>query len=97
MIDARATTMPANANGNQMQPIIDAVIDLVGASSLPYKIETDNGNLVGFIVLLVNRSFLTATLQASCIRPQYSSDLTAINAFINSFRIGTDWLTDILL
>lgn len=97
MIDDRANQFPANADGNVIQPLVDAVVDSVGADSLPYKIENETGSLAGFFVLLIDRTNFTASIQKQVIRTPFQSDLTNIDAAVAAFIASDEWKEDIFL
>lgn len=97
MIDDRTNQFPENANGNQIKPIIDTFLGTIGENSLPYKIETELGNLIGFFVLLVDKDNLTVTIQKKVLRPQFELQFTAINSYIDNFIASNEWIEDVLL
>src|SRR4051812_4813711 len=97
LIDARATTMPDNADGNVIKPIVDAAVAAISTNSIPYKIESDNGSLAAFFVILVDRATFTGSLQDSKIRPQFNSDSTAIDTLIADFIASEEWKIDFLI
>lgn len=96
-MDARVTTFTMPMNGNQIQPILDGLINSIGATSLFYSLETDNGTIAGYFVLLVNISNFSATLQEKQLRPAFFSDSTSVNDLINVFIASNEWQQDILL
>lgn len=89
MIDARVGTPLAGATGVVMQKIIDEKLVLV-PGNLPYKIENNNGVLVGVFVMKPD-----GTLIFSIIRPAFQQFEEDITQEISTFIGGNNWVYDL--
>lgn len=96
MIDSRATSMPIGLNGNQIKPLVDAQVLLVTPTVIFYKIETVNGNLVGYFSLQVDTANKSATLLQYQLRASFMSFDTEIKNQINGYIVNGEWKGDYL-
>lgn len=62
--------------------------------SLPYKIETDNGSLVGFFTLLTNGQ--QCVLQQVQLRPAFQEFSIEITELLSNFILQNLWQPDYL-
>ena len=97
MIDGRAGTLLANKIGNDILELVSAEVKKVSDNVIFYKIEGDNGVLVGYFSLIVNTSNFTAAEYQKNIRPNFINFTTEIQQKINTFILNGDWRFDILL
>jgi len=96
MIDSRAKSMPIAVNGNQIKVLVDAEVAKVTPTVIFYKIETNNGVLVGYFSLQVNTQNKSATLLQYQIRPPFLINDTTIKQQINGFITNAEWEGDYL-
>jgi len=85
MIDARATTLPKNATGFEIDAIINEAIASVTINVLFFKLETSEGNLVGYFTLTLGNHGTTATLSSLVLRPAFQKNISIITEQINNF------------
>ena len=95
IIDSRAV-IPAIKNqlGYVVKKYFDAQVALVGANSLPYKIETNDGNLAGICTIEVSGN--TAILGQFVLRPAFQQFILQIQQVIGTFIQNFNWQDDFL-
>lgn len=89
MIDARVGTPLAGATGFVIQGYIEKNLALV-PGNLTYKIETNNGVLVGVFVMKPD-----STLVFSVIRSAFQQFGADITQEISNFIQGNNWVYDL--
>jgi hypothetical protein len=95
IIDNRIALGLGNATGAQMEAYIQPQLAMVNPpTTLPYKLETINGNLAGIFLLNIHPSD-GATVLYQVIRPAFQSDLANVNAAISTFILNNDWQFDL--
>jgi|ERR1700733_546044 len=89
-------TIPAIANklGSVTKAYADAQISAISNNVIPYKIETENGNLAGYFALQINNG-IPSILQMQ-VRPAFVSDNANISILIGNFIISNLWNFDYL-
>lgn len=97
LIDSRAS-IPAivTAGGYDVLDYTNSQTALIVSNVVPYKIETDLGNLVGYFNLTIGTNPVSASLLNKQLRPafqKYDSDITQL---ISNFIISSDWVNDYL-
>jgi hypothetical protein len=96
LIDKRATiTSIANQTGNVIKLFVDTQVALISSDVLLYKIETANGNLVGYFSIKIVREGVAVILQFE-LRPAYEQYNTIIMTEINNFMSSGSWSADYL-
>lgn len=97
-IDSRATSMPLGVNGNEVQPIVDAlVLQLLAPDVIVYRIEgADNGNLGGYFSLKVNVPQRTVMPYLEQLRPAYVQFSAQISGQLGTFVSNGQWKPDYL-
>lgn len=97
MVDARKGTPLANQNGFSIQEYVENQVSLVGDDVLFYKIEDNNGVLVGYLSLKVTNMGKNVTKFQLVIRANFQSFTSeiedSITSFINTGRWSPDFLT----
>ena len=73
----------------------DSVVNMVNEDTVPYKIETDTGNLVGYFNILVGIDG-NASLMNSQIRPAFQNFDAEISQLIITFIASNDWVYDFI-
>lgn len=96
LIDARATTMPKNATGYQIDAVVNAAIAQVNNDVIFYKLETGAGNLVGYFTLTANPISKTVIMSSLVLRPAFEKNITIISEQINNFIINRGYQNNIL-
>lgn len=94
LIDSRAT-IPAIANqiGHVIKKYTDSQVALVTDSVIPYRIESEDGNLAGYFCLQV---LPVVDIQQFVLRPAFRQFLPLISAQINTFVQQNQWKPDFL-
>ena len=94
LIDGRGS-IPAiqETGGIATKDYTDSVVNMVNENTVPYKIETDTGNLVGYFNILVDING-NATLMNSQIRPAFQNFDAEISQLIITFIASNDWVFD---
>jgi hypothetical protein len=89
-------TIPSISNkpGIIVKAYADVEIAKIIYDVIPYKIETDNGNLVGYFTLQTNGN--KATLLQMQLRSSFSIFNEYILILISDFIISNKWIYDIL-
>lgn len=97
LIDSRAF-VPAitTATGYEVKAYTDAQVSLVTSTVIPYKIETDNGNLAGYFNLQVSTSPVSASVLNKQLRPAFQQFESEINQEISNFIQSSNWKADYL-
>ena len=95
IIDARAS-IPAITNqiGSVIKAYTDAEVAKVTSKVVPYKIETDQGVLVGYFTIRVIVGF--GSLYQYQLRPAFVQFNTVISQEISNFIASDDWKFDFL-
>lgn len=96
LIDSRAGTPLANQIGTVIKAYTDGQVSLVTDNVIPYKVETDSGNLAGYFTLQVILGNQSAQMQQFVLRPGFKQFLSEISAQINTFITGGQWKPDFL-
>lgn len=96
MIDARVGTNLENALGTVIKSVTDAQVNLIDDNVLFYKIETIQGNLVGYFSIKVNPNTGAGNLFIQTIRPAFNDNLLEINEQISNFILNGAWQSDYL-
>ena len=95
-IDSRST-IPAikTASGNDVKVYFDDIVANVKSRKLlPYKLETVDGNLIGYFAISVTNN--VGNLEYSCIRPQFQNTSSQIMTEVNNFITSKRWTCDII-
>lgn len=89
IMDARAV-IPAIADkyGFDVKNYCDSIISIVNSSVLPFRIETEQGNLAGWFTLQTGE---IVSIIGKQLRPAFLADDAAISGLINNFITGNDW------
>lgn len=94
LIDARASIPEiANQVGAVIKAYTDSKVALVTDAVIPYRIETEEGNLAGYFVLQV---LPKVEMQQFVVRPAFKQVLPIISAQINTFIQQNQWKADFL-
>lgn len=97
LIDSRGKISAIEtAGGFAVRDYTNAEVDRVGENVIPYKIETEGGNLVGFFNLVIKFGFV-CTLLNKQLRPAFQTFDTQITNKISNFILSKEWQSDILL
>jgi len=97
LIDSRGTNVAIDtATGFEVLAYTDSKVDLVTNTVLPYKIETDNGNLAGYFNLSVTESPKAASLLNKQLRTAFQIYDSEITELITNFIISNNWEADYL-
>lgn len=97
LIDSRANIDAIKtADGFSVKAYTDAQVALVTNTVIPYKIETNNGNLVGYFNLSVTTSPKSALILNTQLRPAFVQFNSEISQIISTFIISNDWQYDYL-
>lgn len=97
IIDGRGTNpIIATLGGYEMKTYTDTKVEAVRSNTIPYKIETDKGNLAGYFVLGIKGNG-ACVLAESLLRPAFVSFSSEISQKINTFIQSGDWQFDILI
>lgn len=96
LIDNRATNGLAGKTGAQIKEVTDAAVLAIPANGLFYLVETNNGNLAGYFVLVVYVSNFTVNLTSVELRPAFKDQDVAIRQKIYEFVNSGLWKTDYL-
>lgn len=85
----------SNKNGFAIKAYCDVEIAKVTDNVIPYKIETENGNVAGFFTLQTNGSI--TTLYQKQLRPAFVQFDIELNQLISNFINTNRWINDTLL
>ncbi len=97
IIDSRANISAVRtAGGFAVKDYTDAQVALVTDAVIPYKIETGNGNLVGYFNLTVSDHPKAAVLLNAQLRPAFVQFNSEISQLISNFILSNDWQFDYL-
>jgi len=97
LIDSRGTNSSLyTASGNAVLSYTNGKVALVTSSVLPYKIETDTGNLVGYFNLTVVESPKSASLLNKQLRSAFQKYDSEISQVISNFITSSNWQADYL-
>ncbi len=94
LIDSRKGTPLANQIGSVIKSATDAEVAKVVPGVIPYKLETMQGNLVGYIALQVASGAASVYLKG--LRPAFQPFDADISSQINTFIISNIWVNDLL-
>lgn len=96
MIDSRAG-IPAIKNqiGSVVKTVIDSQIALVVDNCLFYKIETENGNLAGYLCLKIGANDQVTVLLFE-LRTSYEEYSSEISTQMSNFITSGEWKQDFL-
>lgn len=88
--------IPAISNklGIAIKAYSDTEINKITDNVIPYKVETDNGNLAGYFTLQVKEG--VATLLQFQLRPAFVLGNQDISNLIGNFILSNLWSLDIL-
>ncbi len=88
----------ATVSGSVLKNFIDAEIQLVSDydNRICYKIETENGNLVGYFIIDINLTNQSAYVFKVQLRPAFVQFDIQINNEINNFMFNFTWKKDFL-
>lgn len=95
-IDARSVTMPLGINGVEVQELLDEQLLLITKNVIVYKIETEEGNLVGYFTVDVNVGQRTASANNPVLRVPFFANLGEIPVVIGRFMQQNLWQADFL-
>lgn len=96
LIDSRETSMPTSLDGNAIKKEIDQWITRIDNNSIFYKIENENGVLIGYFTLLVNKELKSATLKLFQLRKPFYSYEAQIKQQIYAYINSQEWQNDFL-
>lgn len=85
----------SNQVGAIIKQYVDGEINKVVANVIPYKIETENGNLAGYFTLQTDGQF--AILLQKQLRPAFQQFDGEISAEITTFIQQNGWKNDFLV
>lgn len=94
MIDSRKGTPLANQIGSIIKSSTDAEVAKVVSNVIPYKLESLQGNLVGYIGLRIVDNAASVYLKG--LRPAYQPFDADISNQINIFITSNVWVNDLL-
>lgn len=96
LIDGRGAipTIQA-AGGYEVKAYTDSQVALVTNTVIPYKIETDGGNLAGYFNIQA-KSATRGVLQTYQLRPAFKQFDSQILGIITNFISSNEWIEDIL-
>lgn len=97
LIDSRGT-IPAiqTVGGYELKSYNDSQVAIVTDTVIPYKIETETGNLAGYFNVQT-KSETRAVLQGYQLRPAFQQFDAEILQIITNFIASNVWQYDILL
>lgn len=96
LIDKRAVIPEIkNQTGAVIKSFVDAQVLLVSNTCVFYKIETINGNLVGYFTLQIIREGVAIILQYE-LRPAFEQFTAQISGEIATFITDSQWVNDYL-
>lgn len=97
LIDSRANISAiSTAGGFAVKAYTDAQVALVTATVIPYKIETNEGNLAGYFNLSIGVNPKSAVILNAQLRPAFVQFNSEISQIISNFIISNDWQFDYL-
>lgn len=97
LIDARAAIPEiAGQIGSVIKNYFDSIVSKVTENTIPYRIESDGGNLAGYFVISVNRVNQSGTLLMMQLRPAFQPFLTDITQKVDTFIMNGLWKSEIL-
>jgi hypothetical protein len=97
LIDSRANIAAIKtAGGFAVKAYTDSQVALVTDTVIPYKIETNEGNLAGYFNLSVSTNPKSAVLLNAQLRPAFVQFNSEISQIISNFIISNDWQFDYL-
>lgn len=85
----------SNKLGVDIKAYTDAEVAKVVAGVIPYRMESDSGNLIGFLTL--KTTGLVAILYQYQLRPAFVQFDTIISQNISTFIAQNTWVQDILI
>lgn len=86
----------ATLGGFAMKAYTDSKVAQVIPGTIPYKIETDTGNLAGYFILMIDYNG-TPFLIDYLVRPAFVQFDSEISQNINNFIQSNDWQFDTLI
>lgn len=86
----------ATLGGYEMKAYTDSKVAQVIVGVIPYKIETDAGNLAGYFLLMVDYNG-SPVLMDYLLRPAFVQFDSQISQIINNFIQSNDWQFDTLI
>lgn len=96
IIDARASIAAIkNQIGDVIKAYTDSQVKAVNQNTLPYKLETMDGNLAGYITLIVDMTTEGCALGQKVLRPAFQGFMD-IPTQISTFITSNSWKIDIL-
>lgn len=97
LIDARASIPEiANQVGVVIKAYTDSKVGLITGTVIPYRIESEAGNLAGFATLQVSAVTKTVSIQQFVLRPAFRQFLPLISGLFNTFITNNQWQADYL-
>lgn len=84
------------AGGYEVKEYTDSQVALITDTVIPYKIETDKGNLVSYFNLSVSDNPKSASLLNAQLRPAFIQFNSEISVIISNFIISNNWQQDYL-
>lgn len=97
IIDSRVN-IPAivTASGYEVKAYVDTQTALVTSMVLPYKLETGDGALIGYVYLSVNATGTACMVLKKQLRPAFVQFDDEISQEISSFIQSNAWQMDYL-
>ena len=96
LIDSRDTSMPNAANGNDIKVIVDSEINKIDDNVIFYKLENNNGVLIGYFSILINGKTKSGILHQFQLRKAYYSSQATIKRFVYDYINYKLWECDYL-
>lgn len=97
IIDGRGlSAATATLSGYEMKAYTDAKVNKVTPNTIPYKIETDNGNLAGYFILMIDYNGIPVLVDY-LFRPAFVQFSSEISQIINNFITSGNWQFDTLI
>lgn len=96
IIDAKSVTMPLGVNGIEVQAYIDSQLALIYENTIVYKVEANDGNLVGYFTVQVNMGQQTGEKKQQVLRAPFIADVVSVTETISQFMQQNLWKNDYL-
>lgn len=96
IIDGRGgNAETATLSGFELKAYVDEKVSRVRSNTMPYKIETENGNLVGYFILGIKGNGAIVLVE-NINRPAFLQFSQSISQEINNFMLSGNWQYDFL-
>lgn len=91
MIDSRAGTPLANKTGDIIKGYTDAAVAKVVPGTIPLRIESDLGSIVGNLVLNKTNFGNSVEIILKVVRSNFQPLMEEIDSAIQNYMVGLDW------